>query len=510
MAQVNKIDSNVTGLRYSEETSIGVADGAAVWRPLEPNSYADFGQEVTTVPRAPIVDDRQRKKGVLTDVDASGGFNTDVTQENLPDLLQGFLFADLRTKDEITAIAVVDGTGDDYEPVSGGDGYVADDLLFAQGFDDAANNGLKVVSGVPAAASIPVTTSLTTAAAQDGTVRRVGFEFAAGDLEIDATGTLPKLTTTVKDLTELGLIPGEYVFIGGDAALNQFATAANNVFARVLSVATNEAILDKADDTLVTDTGAAKELRLFFAPRVLKNETGSLIKRRTYQLERTLGAPDDSLPAEIQAEYLVGAVPATFALNIATADKLTADLTFISTDEETIDGPTSLKAGTRPLIVESDAFNTSSDFSRIKLSIVDKTDENPTALFAFVQELTLNLDNSVSMNKAVGTLGAFDATAGAFVISGSLTVYFSNVSQIAAIRANDDITLDLHMVRSNKGISIDMPLLMLGDGRPAVEADAPITAPLTFDAAKGSKVDSTLDHTLLMSWYDFLPTLAET
>ena len=34
MAAVNKIDSNGTGLRYSLETSIGVADGSAVWSPL--------------------------------------------------------------------------------------------------------------------------------------------------------------------------------------------------------------------------------------------------------------------------------------------------------------------------------------------------------------------------------------------------------------------------------------------------------------------------------------------
>ena len=41
MAQVNKIDSNVTGLRYCVETALGVA--GATWFPLDPNSYSDFG-----------------------------------------------------------------------------------------------------------------------------------------------------------------------------------------------------------------------------------------------------------------------------------------------------------------------------------------------------------------------------------------------------------------------------------------------------------------------------------
>ena len=44
-----KIDSNVTGLRYQEELCIGVANPNNPWLTLEPNSYEDFGGEFTTV-----------------------------------------------------------------------------------------------------------------------------------------------------------------------------------------------------------------------------------------------------------------------------------------------------------------------------------------------------------------------------------------------------------------------------------------------------------------------------
>jgi hypothetical protein len=243
--------------------------------------------------------------------------------------------------------------------------------------------------------------------------------------------------------------------------------------------------------------------------RVLKNELGTSIKRRTYQLERQLGAPDDALPAEVQAEYITGAVPSEFTFNIPTAEKLTCDLSFVGADNETIDGPTALKTGNRPALVESDAFNTSSDFSRIKMALVSDTDEAPTPLFAFVTDLTVNINDNVSPNKAVGTLGAFEVTAGTFAVGGELTAYFSNVSSIAAVRANSDITLDAHLVKANAGISIDIPLITLGDGRPDVTQDEPITLPLGMEAATAAKVDANLDYTLMLIFWDYLPTAAD-
>ena len=53
---VNKVDANFTGLRYAKEVQgqPGVLPGeegnggVAVWQELEPNSYSDFGAEVTT------------------------------------------------------------------------------------------------------------------------------------------------------------------------------------------------------------------------------------------------------------------------------------------------------------------------------------------------------------------------------------------------------------------------------------------------------------------------------
>ena len=518
MTQVNKIDSNVTGLRFSEEASIGVVAGSPVWIPLEPNSYSDFGGNVTTVARNPINSGRQRKKGVVTDLDASGGFEQDWTQTNLQTILQGFFFADFREKgsEVVTAVDVDTSNPDEYE-VASTTGFLVGSLIKGSGFTNAANNAVNAVTAIVADTSVEVADGALVAEAgppADATITVVGNKATTGDLAVVVSGDFPAISSSTLDFTTLGLVPGEWIYVGGDASNSTFFNAVNNGFKRVRSVAANLLTFDKSDSAMVTDdgtidgaAGTGQQIELYFG-RVLKNETGSSIVRRTYQLERTLGAPDDASPSQIQSEYLVGAVANELTINIPQADKMTASLGFIAIDHEQRTGATGVKSGTRPTLAESDAFNTSSDFGRIRIALVDTTTEAPTPLFAFLTELNLVINNNVSPNKAVATLGAFDVTAGTFAVSGSMTAYFSNVTAVSAVRNNSDVTLDYILAKDNVGIAVDLPLIALGEGRANVEQDQPITLPVSYDAATGSAVLSTMDHTLLMVFFDYLPTAA--
>lgn len=513
MAVLDKIDSNVTGLSIAEEASYKVLPGTPVWDPMEPNSYSDFGGSISTTPRNPINAGRQRKKGTTTDLEAMAGWENDLTQANLQKLLQGFFFADLRRKTEfgngsgvITAVATAD---DSFAGTSIETGFAAGDLIFATGFGTAANNGLKTVASV-SSGKVLVSENLTSEASPPAAAKitTVGFQAGVGDIDVSVSGAYPTLTSTTLDFTTLGLIPGEWIFIGGDSAGTKFGTAANNGFARVRSVAAHVLTLDKTQLTMVTEANTTSTIQLFFG-RVLKNETGSSIVRRTYQCERTLGAPDTSNPSQIQSEYVIGCVPNEFSIKIPSADKVMCDLSFVGADVEQRTAATGVKSGTRPTLTEADAFNTSSDFSRIKLSLYSATDAAPTALFAFVQELTLTINNNVSGNKAVGVLGNFEATAGTFEVGGDITAYFANVTAVSAVRNNSNVTLDILMAKSNAGIAIDVPLLTLGDGKPDVQQDQAITLPLSVNAATAALLDSNLNHTLLMVFWDYLPSAAE-
>jgi len=510
MALVNKIDSNVSGLRYAEESSTPkTLPGSPVWWPLEPNSYKDFGGQVTTLARNPISDDRQRKKGVVTDLEAGGGFQTDLTYTNIQDLLQGFFFADFREKptvggyglDVFTSLAASD---DSFNAASGLDVFAAGDLVFASGFTDTGNNGLKTVA-TAAAGKITVAEALVDEADPPSGAKlvKVGVEAATGDIDVDASGTLPKLTSTTLDFEDLGLIPGEWIFVGGDVAGNQFGTAANNGWKRVYSIAPGELVIDKSAAAMVTEANTTSDIHIYIG-RVLINETGTLIKRRTYHLERSLGVPDPDNPSEVQAEYLKGAVPNEIAFNFATADKLTCDLSFMAMEQDLVDAATGLKAGARPSIVATTGYNTSSDVSRVKMAVVDVSTEVPSALFAYITEATLTVKNNVSANKVIGTIGAADVTAGNFDVSGTMTCYFVETAALQAVKDNASVTLDILLVKENTGVVIDIPLLTLGEGRAQLEADQPITLPLGFDGAKGSN-----GYTLMMNFFDYLPDAAD-
>jgi hypothetical protein len=583
------IDSNVTGLRFAWERCLKQLWPTPIWNVLEPNSYSDFGATITTTARNPINPSRSRKKGTVTDLDAAGGFNQDLTQTNLLELSQAFFFATARQRGTTrplsspdTAVTSVTALDDTYTfsnmgantavVAAGGAGYrvgdiltlvggtlvqapavlrvatvsalgavltatveergqyggvpanpvattggtgagatftmafttnttvAADQIVLASGFGIAGNNGLKTVVSMVGGV-LTVNEALTDEAAPPAaaTLQAVGYAFGAGDLDITMNGGLVRLTATgtAPDLSTLGLIPGEWVFVGGDAAGTRFANNAG--FARVSVIDPDYLELDKVDWTPVAEVGAAVSLQMFFGT-ILRNETDpALIVHKPVQLERTLGEDTDGT----MSEYLVGATANEMTLNVAQASICTVDLSFVGCDMEQYTGLQGLKTGTRPALEESDAYNSADSLARVNMSIIDPVSATPTPLAGHFTDVTLTVNNNVSPNKAVGTLGAIGTTAGTFEVGGELTAYFTSIAGPRAVRNNSDVTVDYVFVKDNAGMVWDIPLLALGNGAIAVEQDQPITLPLETNAAQ-----SKFGHTLLMQNFPYLPDIA--
>ncbi|AJD82848.1 hypothetical protein AVV27_gp15 [Achromobacter phage 83-24] len=429
--QVNKIDSNIVGLRVAEEECLKQLPevvGDIVWNPLEPNGYKDFGVQTSMVARNPINPSRQRQKGIVTGLEASVGFGLDFVYAEQKRLLPGMMFAAIHR---------------------------------------------------PAAPMVTVTAPTVTIV--DGMMR-----LASDDLD----DVVSEIRT------------GDWLFLG-DAA-GRFVEDGNNGFKRVRAIVPGALVFDKGIEKAEAEV-LAGGLSVYI-PATLRNESGSDIVRTSYQFERTLGSLDGLDPP--QAEYVTGAVPSTYALNMPTADKITTDFTYTACNGELRTQTDGLKPGTRPTLPDADAYNTSTDLKRVVMSRVRTGVAAPLPLFGFLLESTLNINNKLAGNKALGVVGNFDITAGTFEVSISATAYFSDVDAIRAVHENADITLDYLLMKNGQAIMFDLPMLALGDGRPAVELDQPITLPLTGDAATAKKLGDDFNYTLNVNFFDALPPLA--
>lgn len=511
---INKIDSNITGLAFAEEVClkqlpVQASDGFdPTWYSIEANSYSDFGGELATVARAPIDPSRQNKKGAITDLDVSGGVNVDFTKTNLIRLMQGFFFADAHqpantrslngTPVPITAIVASSKT---YSSAAGGAIFAAGQLVSAKNFANTTNNGVKTIVTSTATANT-VAETLVDEASPPATSRleRVGYKFASADINIAVVGGFPSLTSTAMDFTTLvDLAPGAWVYLGDDVLANRFV---NNVgFARIKSVAAHSLTFDDTAWTPANETGTAKTIALYTSLYIKNELNPTLIKRRSYNLERQLGQGANST----QAEYLEGAVANEFTLNVPQADKLNADITFIACNDTQRSGDVNdlIKTGTRVAAPGEAAFNTSSNIVRMKLAVIDPASSIPTSLFGFATDASVVINNNASAAKAIGTLGAFDINVGNFEVSGSITAYFSSVAAIKAVRNNADVGLSFIGASANGGFVFDIPLLGLGGGRATVDKDKPIMLPLTAAGAQNAN-----GYTMLYASFAYLPTLA--
>ena len=106
---------------------------------------------------------------------------------------------------------------------------------------------------------------------------------------------------------------------------------------------------------------------------------------------------------------------------------------------------------------------------------------------------------------------AIDVLASMLSVDGRLDGASPSLSLFAlqALRDNLDVTLDVCVVKDNSGFAFDLPLLALDDGRLNVELNQAVTIPLGLMAADGADVHANLSHTVMFSFYDYLPDAAE-
>lgn len=539
------IDSNQSSLSYALESSLEVLPGTPVWYPLEPNSYNSFGGDTKTTMRQPITATRQRSKGTVTDVDVKAGFTTDVTQDNLTRLLQGFFFAYAHEKPKTLPVS---GLAPVQIPVTGvtsagftaasGLGWPVGSIVLSKGFSNAGNDslwrataaaaGLLTVSpyvGGSAGSALVVEAAPPAAA----TLESVGFAlsgdvllYGPGSTFAGATVIQPFLSSAATiDFTTLGLLIGEWIYLGDvddlltDTGVTEYnfigtGTVRNRGFCRIAAIAAHQLTFDlaigSATWTLGTGSGGScpigtgEHVSMYFGTVIRNEPLPANIVRTTYSLQRYLGVGANNNP---NLEYISGAIPSEIAFTIPSNNKLSADLSFVgmSTAQEY---QSALPGTYVPLVAGAAPFNTSQDVFALLLYIVNPLVAQQAPLFGYATEEKLTLNNNIKPNKAIGVVGAFEGNTGMLDVSGTVSCYFDDIAAQQAVSNNANVGLTNIFSGRGAGFILDMPELTLALPGLKVEQDKPIMADVSHNASVGT----TGGYTMLYNKFNFLPAPA--
>ena len=497
-----RIRTNEVSIAYAIEASLATLPVTPAWVLLEPNGISAFGADTTKTPRDPISANRQRRKGTTTDLDSSAEFDADITMDHINDFAEGFVFS--------AAIGTRIQAGSEFESlVAGAATYThdtlaaalaEDTLVYARGFSTAVNNGLGVVDTGATTTATPIKsgTQVTETPAQTtgATLEVVGVRGATADI----TWTFSTLTlgSTTLDFTTLGLTPGQEIHIGGDATANKFAEG--TALARIVSIAANAIVVDKVVDidagTLSTTDGtaAAKDIDILFG-RFVRNvaTTSAEFLEQTFQFQLT--EPNGGGVGVDQYEYSKGNLCNTAAFELPLTDKATVTFGFVGTDT---DVPTTTPAtgGTTPVDpVATGAFNTTSGIAQLQLT-------GTSDLGACFKSLTLTLNNNVSPEKCLGTLGATFMNFGNFEVDFEAELIFTEGALITAIRNNETVTLAFTLVNDDGGFTTDLPSLTLGGGGRTFPRNESVLVSTTGEAFQ----DALLGTSIGLSTFPYLPS----
>lgn len=505
-----KVNTNDVSLSFSIEPSLGTP--GTTWFLLEPNDITAFGATITTTARRPISKNRQRRKGAVTDLESAVEFEHDLTVEVVTALVEQFAFAEAGNFDTTFRAAPAAATGytipsatanqaGKFQFNTGGSAS----LVFAQGYAESGNNGLKPLTADLAASGTELTVSGNTLEASPPTNARVelaGFRPEQDDLAITVTGGTATLTsnngtpTTATDFTSIGLFPGQFIHIGGLTSGEQFSAGAG--FARITAIAAQQLDLDKLSSTLATDPGTGETVDILYGQFIRNVDVDADTDDERF-LVRSIhveGAyPNlDSVGVD-EYEYAIGNEGNTLAWNVPLTDLATLTVAMIGTDTEVPTTSRKTGADTPVLPLRTTAFGTASDVINLRTDAIAAAD-------TCFKSATVTFNNNLSGEKCIGFLGNRFINEGLFEVNLEAQTLFTDSALVAAIRNNTTVTFDMILRNDNGAIAVDVPALTFGGGDKEFPLDASVLINITGEAFN----DPVLGTSVGVSLFPTVPT----
>lgn len=508
---MGRVLSNATTISFAREATLGVLPGSPAWFELEPNNVTAWGTTITKEARNPISQARARRKGVVTDLDSSVEFEADLTLAHLRHFVEAFLFSQAIGADAFITTAAT-GTGYTIPALSAGAagrliysgaGAGAVSLVYASGFINDANNGLKPLADDPLVTETEITmgglVAEALAASAYGQLMVAGVRGAAGDIEIDADGNL---ISTALNFTTLGLGVGQVIHVGGVDLANQFFEEENTGFARVRVIEANKLTLDKRDQDFVEDDGTddnaggtGLRIDLLFG-QFVRNVGVNHTDYREISTQFELASPNLMAGGATGYEYALGNYADALAIAIPLSGKATMTLGFVGTDTTNPSITRATNAANAKVGGQVESFGSASDIARLRLQDVDEA-----GLSTDFKTANFTLTNNVAGEKVIGKLGPKYLNAGDIEVDIEAQMIFTNADVIERVRCNKTVGFDWVIRNGDGGAAFDLPTGTLSGGN----REFPENQSVLINAPFAAHQEEAYGFTLGVSFFPVLP-----
>lgn len=431
------------------ESAFGVIPTSPAFKNLRVTS-SSLQPNIDTVTSQELRTDRQIPDQTTVAVKASGDLNFELSFNALDDFFEEVLQGAWSPKPTIVST----GTGMSISSTStinvsaGGTLFVTGMIVQTSGFATAANNKTAiVVSSTSTTIVFAASTFVNDSSSQAGaTVRAVGIQASSGDIAATTGG----LSSTALDFTTIDTAAGDWIKIGGAAMAAQFATAADNTFVRVTTVAAHALTCDNLPTNWAADTGSGKTISIFFGDTVTNGTTFW-----TSTIERNY--TDQATPT---FEYYTGSATDKLSLSMQASQIVTGSVSMVSQNAayqtSRASGATDIAAPTYAVL------NATSHFGRIGFGGASVVGPD------FVMTATVEFANNITPAMAVGSLGAVAMTDGDFNVTGTLDVYFGDISIITNLLNNAPTALNFRIgntIGNDETYVIDFPQVKLSSAQ---------------------------------------------
>lgn len=484
------VQSNTIGLSSTKANADGSLPATPVWRRSEPNNVgAGTGPTFARQARQPLSPSRQNRKSVTTGLDVAASFESDITIASIEDFAEGIFFTSYVGGAVFTPTAV---TANSYTVPSGG-ALDQNTLVYARGFTNSGNNGLKPVGSGSTSTSVNVS-GLTAEAMppRNALLEVAGFRGSTGDLEIDSDGNL--ISTTL-DFTDLPIIAGQMIHIGGLAAANRFAGATNTGYAQAQIIEANKITLAFESTTFAEDDGSGRSVDLLYG-RVLRNvEVGSTnYNEQNYWLE--LSFPNLGDTGATLYRYIQNCRPNEITFTYPLEGLATLSYGFIGLAAPNATATRQTNAQNALIPTKTSPLSTAIDLPIIRIPGVD-----PTGTQSCFKNITFTINNNITAAKCLGSLQARNLNAGNFTVSIEAQLELFNTTIEEAIRNNTTLSFELTMRNDDGAISLIIPEMTFGDG----SLEYPENEAVLINGAINAHQDARFNTSLIMSFFPVVP-----